>query len=248
MKKIIMSCAMLFIAGIVIAQQPLQFYGVEDHVKPSMDGAYRNWLKKVKETYEKQQVNLTYDVFVQDDNTYYFFTPMERFNLPGLFKSFGEVRDKVGSGAFESLFMEKGKYVESNLNFITEMLPQYTYLAPAEGENFRHMMFWFPLPGMEKEVDQIAKEWIDLHNSKNAPRGYQTFKSVLGGDPGYVIVTWGKGPIDQLTKANKTSELFGEAGAQLWSRTMAITRKIFYKNAWHLPALSYSHKAPVIVK
>jgi len=104
-----------------------------------------------------------------------------------------------------------------------------------------------PLPGKQAEVDRIAKEWIDLHRSKKATNGYQTFRTIFGGEPGYVVVNWGKDELDFVTKSKQTNELFGEEAAKLWQRTMAITHKVYFKNAWYLPDLSY-YPAPVTAK
>jgi hypothetical protein len=248
MKTFIMFCGLLCIASIATAQQPVQFFGHEDHVKPSMTTAYFNFLKKTKEIYEKNQVNLTYSTFMQDDNTFYFFTPMQPMDIAGVYKGYSEASAKVGTDAIAKLWAEKGKYIDSHNEFVTALLPQFTYLAPAEGENFRHTMFWFPMDGMESEVDQIAKEWIELHQSKKSPDGYQSFKTVLGGEPGYVIVRWGKDEMDFYSKNKKGNELLGEEGAKLWSRTLAITKKVYRRNSWHLPDLSYSNKAPAMAK
>lgn len=89
------------------------------------------------------------------------------------------------------------------------------------------------------------KEWLDLHKAKSSPRGYQTFRTVFGGEPGYVIVNWGKDELDWSTKSKKDNELMGEEAAKLWARTMAITQKRYRKNGWFLPELSYSYQPAV---
>lgn len=243
MKSLILFCGVLIISLPATAQQPVQFFSIREQVKPSMNSQYVNWLKTLRETYQKNQVSLQYNTFIQDDNTYYFFIPMQPFDLTGIYKNASDISEKVGRDAIEKLFSEKGKYIESRQEFITALIPEYTYLAPAQGDNFRQMMFWFPLDGMEAEVEKIAKEWVQLHQLKKAPNGYQTFKTVFGDEPGYVIVTWGKDPVDRHTKAQKNNELFADSGVQLWARTMAITKKIYFKTAWFRPDLSY--KGPV---
>jgi hypothetical protein len=247
MKPIMMICGVLLFAGLATAQAPEQFYAHADIVKPSMAAAYFSFLKNAKETYQKQGVSMSYSVFLQDDNTCYFFSPMEGLNIGKIYEGFGAAESKIGKDAFGKLLAEKEKCIESHSEFITRLLPQYTYLNPGEGENFRNFMFWFPLPGKQAEVDQIAKEWIDLHRSKKATNGYQTFRTVFGGEPGYVIVNWGKDELDFVTKSKQTNELFGEEAGKLWQRTMAITHRVYFKNAWYLPDLSY-YPAPVAVK
>jgi hypothetical protein len=108
-------------------------------------------------------------------------------------------------------------------------------------------MFWIPIPGKQSEVDQIAKEWVELHKKKNAPRGYQTFKCVFGMDPGYMIVYWGKDELDFASKSKKNGEVMGEESEKLWARTLAVTQKIYHKTGWFRPDLSYTY-TPVVVK
>jgi hypothetical protein len=246
MKNIMMICGVLLFAITATAQEmPIQFYSQQDIVKPSMNAEYMSFLKNVKTTYQQKEIDFSYNIFRQDDFTYYFFTPLQNMNIGALYKTFGDIQAKVGKEAFANLFAEKANCIESSQEFVTTLLPQYAYLTPEEGDNFRKFMFWFPLPGKQAEVDQIAKEWIALHKSKNAPRGYQTFQTILGPDQGYVIVNWGKDEMDLLTKAKKTDELLGEEAGKLWARTLAITKRVYYKDAWYLSELSYSYK-PVL--
>ena len=247
MKAYTLILVFFFAPFIAVSQESIQFFGHQEDVKPSMNAEYVGWLKKVRMEYEKTQVNLNYSVLATDDNTYYFFSPMETFNLNSVFMSFQDAEAKIGKDAIQKLYVEKGAYINSSREFITQLLPQYTYLSPGEGENFRQMMFWFPIPGMEDEAHQIAREWVDLHKSKKAPAGYQTFQTVFGDEPAWVIVTWGKDEIDALTKSRDTNQLLAEAAANLWARTMKITQKIYHKKGWFLPDLGYAYK-PVAAK
>ena len=235
---------LVFLLGsfIAAAQEPTQFFGHQEDVKPSMIASYLSWLKKIRTEYEKTQVDLTYSVLMADDNTFYFFSPMETFNLNSVFKSFQDAETKIGKDAIQQLYVEKGAYINSSREFITQFQPQYTYLTPGEGENFRQIMFWVPIPGKEDEAHQIAREWVELHKSKRAPAGYQTFMNVFGDEPAWVIVRWGKDEIDVLTKIRETNLLLGEDGAKLWDRSLKITQKIYHKNGWFLPELAYTYK------
>ena len=243
MKRITLICGILISAGLAVAQEaPMQFYSHEDKVKPSMNAEYYNLLKRVKDTYQRHNVNFTYSTFVMDDNSYVHFAPMKGLDIVGVYKSIADAEARIGKEAWAKLWGEKDNYIESHNEFITASVPQYTYLAPAEGENFRHVMFWFPLPGKDAEADQLMKEWIGLHKSKGSPRGYQTFRTIFGGEPGYLVVNWGKDELDWITKSKKNNELMGEEASKLWARTMAITQKVYRKNGWFLPEVSYAYQ------
>jgi hypothetical protein len=248
MKAFTLIGAMVLIAALTLAQQPGKFYSHEEQVKPSMNAAYYAWLKKVKDVYTSKQVNLTYFVFAQDDNTYFFFSPMEGYDIGMVYKNVADVATKVGNDAFQKLFAERTKYIESQKEYISLALPQYTYLTPEDDDAFRHLMYWIPVDGMDAEVDKIATEWVQLHRSTNAPNGYQTYKTIMGGESAYVIVSWGKDEMDYLTKSAQGNKLMGEEGEKLWARTMAITKRIDHKNAWFMADVSYWPAPPVSVK
>jgi hypothetical protein len=247
MKAILTICCVLLFADMVSAQEmPPHFYSLQEIVKPSMNAEYMSFLKNVKITYQQKEVNFNYSIFRQDDFTYYIFMPLHDMNIGTFYKTFGDVEAKVGKEAFANLFAAKANCIESSQEFVTKLLPQYTYLTPGKEDNFRQFTFWFPLPGKQAEVEQISKEWVALHKSKNAPRGYHTFQTILGQEQGYVVVSWGKDQMDLLGKIKATNGLFGEEGAKLWARTLAITRKIYHKDAWYLPEVSYFYQpAPV---
>jgi hypothetical protein len=109
-------------------------------------------------------------------------------------------------------------------------------------------MYWIPIDGMDAEVDKIATDWVQLHRSKNAPNGYQTYKTIMGGESAYVIVSWGKDEMDYLTKSAQGNKLMGEEAEKLWARTLAITKRIDHKNAWFMPDVSYWPTQPVSAK
>ena len=86
MKSIKMICGMLCIALQATAQEaPLQFYSHEDVVKPSSNAAYWNFVKNIKEAYQKNNVNSSWNTFAMDDNTCVLFAPMKAFNLQEVF-------------------------------------------------------------------------------------------------------------------------------------------------------------------
>ena len=248
MKNLATFCCALLIAFGAGAQEPIHFFAHEEQVKPAMNAAYVDWLKKVKTVYQNAQAAVAYNTFAQDDYTWYFFTPMKSLNVHDVNQGFAEAASKVGNEVFQKLYAEKGKYIDARREMIVDLLPQFSYLAPGEGENYRHAMFWFPLEGMEAEVDRIGMEWVELHRSKNSPNGYQTFKTVIGGESGYVFVRWGKDQADFYAKTKKGNEVMGEDGAKLWRRTLDITRKIYYKGMWYRPDLSYSPPAPAMAR
>ena len=93
------------------------------------------------------------------------------------------------------------------------------------------------------QVSRELKPACEQHKTdltKKAPTGFVVLKVIFGELEEYVIVSWGKNPVDEATKYQKTLELIGDEGNKLWLKTQAITKDISNKRAELLPQFSYS--------
>jgi len=241
MKKLInTSCCILFFAAYSVAQEaPDRFAIFEDNVKPSMDVQYKEALKKLKNACEENKINSFSWVSVMfEDNSYHHLVPIK--GMGDLDKNMmADLESKMGKEALSSIFNELNQCVDRQTSSVVSFHKDMSYLEPAEGENFRDLLFWYVLPGKEMEAEKIIMEWKGLYESKKAPNGYAVYKVDLGNEPGYVIVSWGKDEADHAVKMMKTHEMFGEEGNQLWSKTMLITKRYDSRRAWVLPEYSY---------
>lgn len=241
MKKMLTSlwCTLL-IAGYALAQDaPVMFAIYEDNVKPSMDAAYKETLKRLKDACELHKVGVSWTSVVHDDNSYAHLIPIKGF--ADLDKNMlSDLETKMGKEALGAIFANLDKCIASKTSFVVAMLPNLSYLSPQAGENFREILFWEVLAGKEGEGEKMIMEWVNLYKSKNAPNGVVTYKVLFGRHPGYAFISWGKNPLDHATKAQKNHELFGDEAGKLWQKTQAITEKYYHKTAWIMPDFSRS--------
>jgi hypothetical protein len=235
------SCCILLFAAFSVAQEaPERFAVFEDQVKPSMDVQYRDALKKLKTACEENEINsFSWRSVVFDDNSYHHLVPIK--NMGDLDKNMmADLEGKMGKEALSSIFTQLGECTDAQTSAVVSMQKEMSYLEPAEGENFRDILFWHVLPGKEMEADDLMMEWKKMYESKQAPSGFISYKIDFGREPGYVIVSWGKDEGDHATRAMKTRELLGEEGNQLWNKTMMITKKYKSHRAWLLPDYSFN--------
>ncbi len=239
-KKITSFLLLLLVAGSSIAQDaPSMFAVYESHVRPSMDATYRDAVKKLKATCQQQKMTFTWFAGILDDNAYIYLVPMK--NFADLDKNmFVDLEAKIGKEALASQWQAMDKCVEHQTSSVTLFLPGSSYLSPGPDDYFRSVLYWFPEVGKEAEAEKLIAEWIKLHNSKKSPNGVQSYRNLLGGEGGYVFVSWGKNAADHSAKDQKANELLGEEGAKLWAKTLLITRKYYTRTGWLSTELSYS--------
>lgn len=241
MKKLITTLIFgVFITVCAFAQTgPTQFAVYEDKVNPSMDALYKATLKKLKSACEQHKVSFSYTSVAYDDNSYIHLVPIKGF--ADLDKNMlADLETKMGKDALSSIFADFDKCTESSTSFVVSMLPNMSLQSPPVGENFRDVLFWEYQPGKGEEAEKIIMEWKALYESKKAVLGFITYKVLLGREPGYAFVSWGKNELDHATKSQKNNELFGEEAGKLWTKTLAITKKYYSKRAWVLADHSHA--------
>jgi len=230
---------LLFASSSLAQDAPSMFAVYESHVKPSMNAAYRDAVKKLKASCQQQKMTFSWFAGSLDDNTYVYLVPIKNFS--DLDKNmFSELETKIGKDALAGQWQAIDKCVEYGISSVALYVPSMSYLAPAADDYFRNVFYWFPETGKEAEADKLVAEWIKLYSGKKSPNGVQTYKTVFGGEGGYVFVGWGKNKVDYEAKVQKGNELTGDEAAKLWARTLLIARKYYTKEGWIENELSYS--------
>lgn len=241
MKKIsLMVFVFLFVVTVAVCQQKAQRFAVyEDQVKPSMNGKYWECMKKVKASSAQYKIAAGWTSVGFNDNSFIHMVPINNFG--DLDKNmFADLENKMGKDAHNAMWGEFDPCIENSRSYIVTSMPEFSYLAPAQDQLYREVLFWQVLPGQERAREEILKEWVKLYQSKKAPAGFLTFKVLFGNEPGYAVVHWGKDPVDAAVNFQKTRELLGEEAGNMWRKTMAITKKYYYKQGNVLPDASYS--------
>jgi hypothetical protein len=230
----------LLAAGSSYAQETPTMYAVHEiQVKPAANGVYRDAVKKFVATNKQQKMTYSWVAGSLDDNTYVYIIPIKGF--ADLDKNmFADLETKIGKDAMAGLWQSFDKCVEYQSSSVVVYLPSLSYLTPGPDDNFRNVFYWFPQAGKTAESEALVAEWVKLATAKKSPNGFQTFKTLFGGELGYVFVSWGKNKLDYETKTQKANELMGEEIGKLWEKTLPIARKFYTKVGWIENELSYA--------
>lgn len=219
-------------------ETPVMYAVYESHVKPSMDAAYIDAVKKMKAACQQQKMTFSWHAGSLEDNVYTYLVPIKSFG--DLDKNmFNELEAKIGKDALHNLWQGIDKCVEHTSSSVVMYFPELSYLSPPATEYYRNLFFWYPEVGKEAEAEKLCAEWIKTFKAKNSPQGIQTYKTIFGGEFGYVFVSWGKNAADYEAKRQKENEMMGDELSKLWARTLLITRKSHTQRGWYDTSLSY---------
>lgn len=240
MKRKLTSVLFVLLTVVSYAQDAPEMFAIfESQVKPSATAVYRDAVKKFVATCKQQNMSFSWSAGSLDDNTYLYIVPIKGF--ADLDKNmFADLEAKIGKDVLGGLWQGMDKCVDSQSSSIAVFMPGMSYLNPPPGEYFRSVLYWTPEPDKAAEAEKLIAEWNNLFKSKKAPGGVHTYKTIFGGEPGYVFVSWGKNKLDLATKDQKNNELFGEEAGKLWAKTMLITQKYYTRDGWVETELSYA--------
>ena len=250
MRKHIFLIFLVTAFGLIFAQDKQNdsklFLIHQDQVYPYMFEKYESALKNFSDLLEQNSIDdMSFSVVQQEYFTYSAVIPVSDYN--GLAKHFGmsnEMINKIGKENFnKALKMFDGCY-DKHKNFLLRLrkdlsyLPEYG-LSPENGLNFRHFDYLYVIPGKEKEMMGILKEWKDLYTKHGVKQGYRVYIGDLGTDmPMVLLVTPSKNRVFWAMESDKIDEELGGEQKSLLKRTFAITQKFEHKNGSMRPDLS----------
>jgi len=218
---------------------PTMFAVYEAQVKPSSTTAYRDAVKKFVATCKQQKMSFSWVTGSLDDNSYVYIVPIKGF--ADLDKNmFDDLQKKIGTDAMAGLFKSLDVCTETQTSTVELLMPKLSYLQPGPDDNFRNVFYWVPQVGKMAEAEALLAEWVKASSSKNCPAGFQIFRTVFGGQPRFISVSWGKNQADLAQKLQKNHELMGDEGAKLWEKVLSITKSYYTKVGWIENELGYA--------
>jgi hypothetical protein len=233
-----LSCALL-IAACSFAQEAVIH---ENNVHPSMTDAYRSAVLKLKEACVTNKINMSWVTMVFDDNTFSHVLPVQGTASVET-DIWVELKSKIGNVAFEKLVADLGPAIASSTLGTSVPMPQHSYLDPKPGEFYRMMLFVFPLPGKETELENLFLEWKRAFESSKTTENYHLYKITYGADRGYIVSLSAKNAADMEVKRNQTHQLMGDKEMELWKKQLSLTRKYFWRRGYFMPQLGYAYTA-----
>jgi len=221
----------------------------EDDVLPYMSDKYEAALKDFVKMFSDAKVERTYNVIQTDIFKYTAVIPVTDFD--GLAKYFGmssEVMDKIGNDKFDAQMKKFDGCYDTHRNYLMTLHNDLSYkpeygLNPDEGLNYRHLDYFYVVPGKEDEMMELIKQYKQLYESKKIEEGFRVYVGSVGTANGmYLFVQPAKSRVDFATLSDKQDEILGKDAQTLWEKAMAITQKFEHHDGNMRPDLSLRPK------
>jgi len=207
------------------------------------EAAVKNFVKlltdsKVEETsFRVVQVNY---------NTYSFITPFNDYDGLAKYLSMREaMAEKVGKDKFDQAMSQFDGCYDTHRDYLLTLRNDLSYKAtvglnPEEGFNFRHLDYWYVVPGKEDEMIEILKEMKALYEAKNIEQAYRVYIGGIGThDQTVILVRPDKGRVEWAISSEKRNELGGEEMDKLLDKTGSIIQKFEHMSGRMRPDLFY---------
>jgi hypothetical protein len=221
----------------------------EDDVLPYMSDKYESALKDFVKMFSDAKVERTYNVIQTDLFKYTAVIPVTDFD--GLAKYFGmspEIVEKIGQDKFDAQMKKFDDCYDTHRNYLMTLRNDLSYkpeygLNPDDGLNFRHLDYFYVVPGKEDEFVELIKEYKKLYESKKIEEGFRVYVGSVGTSMGmYLFVQPAKSRVDYATLSDKQDKILGNDGEKLWNKAIAITQKFEHHDGNMRPDLSLRKK------
>jgi len=229
------------------AQAPaVQLIMVSDIVvEPAKSAEFEAVLKDWLAFYVEIKYPWPYTIYRTEDFHYYLLTSVKDMaGIEEMMKTDMELAAK-GGPKYEALVKKsRGSFIFQNsdlvvLNYGLSYLPEAPRVSTQDAR-FICWDYYYGFPAMEKEAEQVAKEWQALYKSKNIPDAFVNYMLIMGPDlPLMVGARWGKDAADFYAADEFLRKTAGEAYTALANKTMALCRRYERKTGYRLDALSY---------
>jgi hypothetical protein len=188
---------------------------------------------KFQHTFLKQQ-NYPYAGFVQYTNDGYLY-------YSTAFQDYADI-DKMNA-VDKKLWAdnpEKSKEIQKEFegtyksvgSIILELQPELSIMAPESdvaptGRQFRFFQRFYIKQGKGKEFAELTKKYKALRQKHGVTDGFYTFYPSFGPDMSivYFIDEMGNNAAEHYAQSDKTWEMFGEEGKELWESVLPLLEK-----------------------
>ncbi|UCC41026.1 MAG: hypothetical protein JSV96_06240 [Candidatus Aminicenantes bacterium] len=217
-------------------------------VHPSKFMEFEAAMKEFVAIYAKLEYPHPWTTYRTVDFHYYLVMPIENYAaLDKLFDYFSTVMEKAGkeyeavmksfAGTYESETFGTF-YLRHDLSYRPEN-PRITI----EDVNFVWWSFFYIIPGMESEAENISHDYQELYKSHGISDGWEIYIGAMWSDLPVLCVAGGaKSEADYHIQNEKNMQKFGDKHMALMKRTMDGTRKFEMKTGTILRELSYTPK------
>jgi len=222
----------------------------EDIVLPYMVNEYESALKDFAKLFSDAKIDSrSYRIIQKDYFNYTAVIPVTDFD--GLAKYFGmtpEIIEKIGKDKFEAQMKKFDGCYDSHRNYLLNLRNDLSYkpeygLNMDEGLNYRHLDYFYPVPGKENELMELIKEYKKLYETKKIEEGFRVYMGSVGTETGMVLfVQPAKSRVDFAMLSDKQDEILGKEAQALWDKLLKITQKFEHHDGVMRPDLSSQPK------
>jgi len=222
----------------------------EDIVLPYMADKYEQASKDFVQMLKDAKIDSrSYKVIQKDYFNYTAVIPVTDFE--GLAKYFGmtpEMIEKIGKDKFDAQMNKFDGCYDTHRNYLLTLRNDLSYKPEyginfGEGLDYRHLDYFYPIPGNEDEMMELIKDYKKLYESKKIEEGYRVYMGSVGTEMGMVMfVQPAKSRVDFATLSDKQDEILGEDGQKLWDKLLVITQKFEHHDGMMRSDLSYQPK------
>lgn len=220
----------------------------EDRVKPSMVQVYEQVAKDLVAACTEHNIQeLNWMTVAQDDNTYLYITPMEKFAELDV-NNFSFLADKMGKEKMNTLFDRFYPCYDEHGDYVIYLHKELSYQPGGinpnpEGKYFRKFMYDYVTPSNEKDYLEVLKEIKDMFAEKNSKMNYRIYSTGFGTiGKYYLIVIEGESPLQLETLAAENWKMMEEDFQPIFNKIRAKIDKTDEKTGWMRSDLSYLPK------
>ncbi len=230
-------------------EKPEMFCIYKEHVHPGKVEQYETAMKNMISEFRSYQIDpekVNFKAVSGPEIGYAYVMPIDGFaDMDKMKANWMEAIEILGKDKFADIIAPAEEATESIDVFHVVRRADLSYepenprLKPEEVE-FIHYGFYYAVPGKEKDLEAIAKEFADLYRSKGISTGFSVYQCITGSDlPLYAVTKPARSAADFHANHEKVKEALGPKADEIGARIGATVRKIEYKEGNVRPDLSY---------
>jgi hypothetical protein len=231
------------------AEKPQMFSIYKEIVKPGMTEQYEAAVKHMISEFQAYQVDpekVHWMTVSGPELGYVYVAPIENFAaIDQSHVYWMEVLETIGAEKFEEIIAPAEEAIERVEVFQVAKRVDLSYEPEnprLKSEEIEHIQyaFYYVIPGKQKDIEAIAKEFAELYKSKGIDTGWSIYESITGSDLPVIVVAQGaKSATDYYSNRDRIRELLGEEAKKLGAKVGATVRRMEYKEGRPRPDLAY---------
>lgn len=223
-------------------EMPTQFLVFEEVVSPSNIEAFMKAQNEAVELWKKYEFDIPFWTYQTSRNSYFWVTPLEDFSsIDVLFKKGGELTKKMREGGYDGNTFDDLSTMTSTVIRWNQKLsyhPSGEY-GQSKEKPYVEWMFCYVRSGHGKELQKVAKKYIDFYESIPESVDWDIYQVALGSDlPVWIIMFRSESKAAMTAQDEKLFEKYGEDFKKLWLEFSSHIRRYERVEGWFMPKWS----------